>query len=144
MEEKELVERILQRGDTKYFDEIVKRYSGPVFSKALRVLKREDLAKDITQQAFIRAYTNLDSWRGGSLGAWITAIAMYLSLNTLDKLRRHRMESIEDTSFKDSPQEYSDEHEQLIQAMDEAIESLPSNDRAIIRLHYYEGKKQKQ
>jgi RNA polymerase sigma-70 factor (ECF subfamily) len=64
MEDKEIIERIIRHGDTKCYAEIVKRYSGTIYSKVLRLVKQSDMAKDITQQAFIRAYSNLDTWRG--------------------------------------------------------------------------------
>lgn len=141
MEDWELVDRILHKGDTKSFGEIVKRFSGRVFPKVLGLVKDEDLAKDIVQQTFIRAYTNLDSWNGGSLGGWINAIAMNLTLNELDKIRRRRTEPLENEEADRSTEDYSEEHEDLLQKMDRAIDQLPETDRNIVRLHYYSGMK---
>ena len=63
MEDEAIVRRILEQGETGCFGEIVSRYSGPVYSKTLGLMKDEDLTRDIVQQAFIRAYTHLDTWR---------------------------------------------------------------------------------
>ena len=90
MEDEAIVRRILEQGETGCFGEIVSRYSGPVYSKTLGLMKDEDLTRDIVQQAFIRAYSNLDSWRGTHLGGWINAIATHLALNALNKARRRR------------------------------------------------------
>ena len=123
MEDEAIVRRILEEGETKCFGEIVSRYSGSVYSKTLGLMKDEDLTRDIVQQAFIRAYTHLDSWRGGNLGVWINAIA------------------IEENDLKAPTDSYSEEHERRLQAMDEAIGRLSELDQQIIRLHYYKGKK---
>jgi RNA polymerase sigma-70 factor (ECF subfamily) len=141
MEEKELIERILKYGDTRCYKEIVERHSGMVFSKVIRLVKREDIAKDITQQAFIRAYSRLGCWRGGAFGAWINAIATHLALNFLSREQRYYMESMDDKRLQDVADDYSDEHEQLLSAMDAAISKLPDIDRQILLLHYYKGKK---
>lgn len=141
MEDKEIIERIIKHGDTKCYAEVVKRYSGTIYSKVLRLVKQPDMAKDITQQAFIRAYSNLDTWRGGALGGWINAIAMHLALNHLSKMQRQRTDSIEDKPLPDMSDDYSEERENMLSAMDRAIERLPEIDRQIIMLHYYKSKK---
>ena len=141
MEDEAIVRRILEEGETKRFGEIVSRYSGPVYSKTLGLMKDEDLTRDIVQQAFIRAYSNLDSWRGTHLGGWINAIATHLALNALNKARRRRTQPIEECDVKAPNDSYSDEHERRLQAMEEAIGRLPELDRNIIRLHYYKQKK---
>lgn len=141
MEDKEIVQRILRHGETQCYSLIVKRYSGMVFSKAISLMKREDLAQEITQQTFIRAYTNLDSWHGDSLGAWMLSIAAHLSLNTLDKIRRERTEFMDESKWKEPEPEDDEEHETLIQILEKSIKELPPDDQKIIRLHYYKGKK---
>lgn len=141
MEDEAIVRRILEEGETKRFGEIVSRYSGSVYSKTLGLMKDEDLTRDIVQQAFIRAYTHLDSWRGGNLGVWLNAIATHLALNAIDKAKRHRTQPIEENDLKAPTDSYSEEHERRLQAMDEAIGRLSELDQQIIRLHYYKGKK---
>ena len=49
MTDRELVNKVLRDGQQQSFAEIVKRYSGMVFSKALGMVHSEDLAKDIAQ-----------------------------------------------------------------------------------------------
>lgn len=66
MEDQELVRQIISHRQTRCYADIVSRYSGMVFSKALGVVKRRDLAAEITQQTFVKAYTRLGDWRGGA------------------------------------------------------------------------------
>ena len=88
MTDKELAKEVVLHGSHKAFAEIVHRYSGMVFSKALGVMHTEEGAAEVTQQTFVRAYENLDSWRGTELTPWLTAIATHTALKLLDKERR--------------------------------------------------------
>lgn len=139
MEDKELVENILS-GNFSLYKEIMKRYWGMVFANLYRYVRREDAAEEFTQQAFIRAYARLDTWQGATLGSWITSIAIYLAVNEMNKERRQKTQPIESIPIADK-NDYSEEREQLLQAVEARIEELPSGDKAIIKLHYYEGRK---
>ncbi|MCR5078007.1 MAG: sigma-70 family RNA polymerase sigma factor [Prevotella sp.] len=141
MDDKELVEHILRRGETDCFNLLMKRYMGQVFSRVIGIVRQEELAKDIAQQTFIRAFTRLASWHGSSFGAWVNTIAVHLSLNELERMRRHPVERLEDKCVKDAPSRCSDNREALLQRMDKAISQLPEKDQRIIRLYYYEGRK---
>ena len=134
MTDRELANKVLREHNQQCFAEIVRRYSGMVFSKALGIVKREELAKEIAQQTFVRAYERLVYWRGDSLSPWLAAIAMHLALNELER-EKHRMQPVPATD------EYDHDREVLLQRMEQAIELLPEQDRQIIRLHYYEQKK---
>ena len=72
MTDKELAQQVVQ-GNQKAFAEIVHRYSGMVFSKALGVMHNEEGAAEVTQQTFVRAYESIDAWRGTQLGPWLAA-----------------------------------------------------------------------
>lgn len=141
MEDKEIITEILHKGDCKAYAEIVSRYSGVVYSKTIGVVRSDELAREIVQQAFIRAYTRLNSWRGESLGAWLSAIALHLSINYLDKVRRHRMEQLDANARQIEEEQYSDEHEQRLQDMENAIANLPDDERELIQMHYYKNMK---
>ena len=61
----------MSHGDAATFSEVVRRYSSELYSKTLGVVKRTDVAQDIVQQAFFKAYQGLDTWRGERLGGVI-------------------------------------------------------------------------
>ncbi len=143
MKDRELANQVTQGGSQKAFAEIVHRYSGMVFSKALGVMHTEEGAAEVTQQTFVRAYQGLAAWRGTELGPWLTAIAAHTALKLLDKERRRRTSSLEGlpaSVVAGVPDEssYSEEHEARLQQMDAAIASLPESDQQFLRLHYYE------
>ena len=144
MTDKELAQEVVQHGSHKAFAEIVHRYSGMVFSKALGVMRTEEGAAEVTQQTFVRAYESLDAWRGTELAPWLTAIATHTALKLLDKERRRRTVSMDDLSVSSVLSEssesvsYSEDHEARLQQMEAAIEALPEQDQQLLHLHYYE------
>lgn len=140
MTDQQIVERILTRHDNKLFGVIVGKYSGVVLSKALGITRDKELAAEVSQQTFIKAYTNLDSWSGGaSLAPWLTVIAAHIAINLLDKIKRKNSAPLSE----DIPEEedYSEEHEEKLASLRQAIKQLPPQDRQIILLHYYQGMK---
>src|SRR3972149_2572572 len=60
-----------QRGDLDSFNRLVLAYQDLLYNTALRILGDDDLAADATQDAFISAFRNLTSYRGGSFKAWL-------------------------------------------------------------------------
>ena len=139
MTDRELVEEILTHGRREAFGQIVARHTSLVFSRAIGILHDEAEAAEVTQQTFVRAYENLASWRGENLAPWLATIASYTALKNIDRLRRHRHESLSETPQAERPEEpYSDERERRLQQMEQAIAELPEADRKILTLHYYE------
>lgn len=137
MNDKQLVEQVIHNGDKRCFAEIVKRYSGMVFSKSLGIVKREELAQEVCQQAFIKAYTRLGYWRSESLGPWLVSIAMHTALDILEQERRRRGIPIDSIGEKAMVEDYSEEREQMLLRMEEALSILPYGDREIVELHYF-------
>ncbi len=140
MEDRELVEQITTHGQTKYFAVIVNRYSGMIFSKVMGVVHREDMAAEVMQQTFVRAYEQLDVWRGQQLGPWLVTIALHTALHLLEKERRRRGQTVEEISDK-LTETYDYEREEMIQCMEAAIHQLPENEQQIIHLYYYQQQK---
>ncbi len=78
-----LVARALS-GDTAAFEAIVNRYRKPIYNLAYRMLGTHDRADDAAQEAFVRAYTRLKTYRpGGRFSAWMFAIASNLCIDSL-------------------------------------------------------------
>lgn len=67
---------------------------------------------------------------------------MHLALNAIDKEKRRKTEQLDDNIPRQS-EEYSEEHELMLQRLEEAIDELKPDDKAIIQLHYYEKKSTK-
>lgn len=76
-----------KEGDLNSFNRLVLAYQDLVYNQAYRMIGEEDAAADAAQEAFISAYRNLKSFRGGSFKAWILRI---VTNATYDELRRRQ------------------------------------------------------
>ncbi|MEX2372870.1 MAG: sigma-70 family RNA polymerase sigma factor, partial [Dehalococcoidia bacterium] len=79
-----LVERA-RAGDLQAFNSLVLRYQDGLYSLTLRMLGSSQPAEDATQEAFIRAWQRIDTFRGGSFKSWLFTIA---ANQARDELRR--------------------------------------------------------
>jgi RNA polymerase sigma-70 factor (ECF subfamily) len=71
-----------QGGNLFAFEEIVRRYQRRVYGTALRIVRRHDVADDVVQDAFLRAYQALERFdRQRPFGPWICRIAANLAVN---------------------------------------------------------------
>ncbi|MFW6074949.1 MAG: RNA polymerase sigma factor [Chloroflexota bacterium] len=85
-------------GDLDAFNILVDRYQGPVYSVALRYMRSPDLADDVTQDTFIRAYNALDTFRnneGKGFRSWLLRIASNRALDVLRASARRPADSLE-------------------------------------------------
>jgi RNA polymerase sigma-70 factor, ECF subfamily len=141
-----LVQRA-QRGDEQAFATLYQLHNKLVYSVCLRMTKDVAEAEDLTQEAFIQVFRNLNSFRGGSaFSTWLYRVAV----NTvLMKLRRKSppVLSLDAPVSRDSPslkREVEKEDLNLRGAIDRivlrrAIEELPAGCRQIFDLHEVEG-----
>lgn len=134
----ELIREVLQDSNERAFETLMKRYTSAVYGAALRLMKDEENAQEVTQMAFIQAYRQLDSWRGENFGAWVTIIANHIALRLLEKEKRRQTDPLDENV--DTPDETYDElKEQRLQSLEAAVAQLPEADRQIIEWHYYES-----
>jgi RNA polymerase sigma factor (sigma-70 family) len=90
MDETDLIQSALQ-GDLDSFNRLVLKYQNAAYNQAYRLLGEAHAADDATQEAFISAYRNLYSYRGGSFRAWVLRIVTNASY---DELRRRKRQPI--------------------------------------------------
>src|ERR1700739_2089339 len=82
--------RAAKRGDDKAFEELVRRYDRNVFRIAQHITQNREDAEDVVQDAFLKAYSNLEQFQGQSkFYTWLVRIAVN---EALMKLRRRRPE----------------------------------------------------
>ncbi len=76
-----------QQGDLEAFNRLILAYQDRVYNQAFRVLGEYQSADDATQEAFISAYKNIRTFRGGSFRAWLLRI---VTNACYDELRRRK------------------------------------------------------
>ena len=110
----------------KAFERIVKAYSEQLYWQIRRMVVSHDDANDLLQNTFIKAWTNLDYFRGDAkLSTWLYRIAFNECLNFLNKQRAENQLSIDET-------------QRLFQ---KAILQLPEKQRIIFNLKYFQEMK---
>src|SRR6187549_3365145 len=88
--------RLAQRGDMLAFEELVARHRDKIYARAFSMIRNEEDAIDLSQEAWIKAWQRLKQFQGdSSFLTWMTRIVINLCLDRLRKMKRERAESIE-------------------------------------------------
>src|SRR5690606_5539182 len=79
-------------GEERAFEELLRRYERPVFTLVLRMVRDRELAEDLAQEAFVRAFQAIRSYDPSyKFSSWIFKIANNL---TIDHLRKRRIDTV--------------------------------------------------
>jgi len=82
-------------GDLDSFNHLVHQYQDRVFNTAYRILGDYDKAEDAVQKAFIAAYQSIQSFRGGSMRAWLLRTTINACYDEIRRIKRRPTASIE-------------------------------------------------
>src|SRR5216684_6716743 len=95
-EDQKLV-RVAKKGDMAAFEELVARHRDKIYARAFSMMRNEDEAVDLSQEAWVKSWQRLEQFQGeSSFGTWVTRIVINLCLDQLRRRKRHRTESIEE------------------------------------------------
>ncbi len=137
--ERVLVRRVVggDRGaERALYDAHVER----VYRLAYRLAGEDDLARDITQDTFIRAFARLPDFRhDASLATWLHRVTLSVALNTLDKVRRVRRHEAPLDAGLDAAAPDRRADPDLTTQLAAAIDALPPRYRAVFVMHDVEG-----
>jgi RNA polymerase sigma-70 factor (ECF subfamily) len=144
--DEELVDAF-QRGDTSAFDELVSRWQRRIMGAIYRVVGREEDARDICQEAFLKAYRALGGFkREARFSSWMYQIALNLCRDRLRRRRGRTFLALDDASGADEilPGMHVDAVEDvevadLSRLVAAAVAALPEEQREVIVLKEYEG-----
>jgi RNA polymerase sigma-70 factor (ECF subfamily) len=146
----ELVRRV-QRGERGAFDLLVLRYQHRVVKLVARLLRDPAEAEDVAQEAFVKAYRAIGSFRGDSaFYTWLYRIAVNTARNTMASRQRRPLDYEADLSESeqtavDSRMRHGDTPEaaalsdEIHQTVNRAVEELPEDLRTAIILREIEG-----
>jgi RNA polymerase sigma-70 factor (ECF subfamily) len=147
--DEELVSRA-KAGDLDCFNQLVARWERPIYALAYRTLGREEDARDVVQEAFLRAYRGLRGFKGeAKFSSWLYRITLNLCR---DWSRRERRAPIVQVPEGTDPMDLVDEHVQQSESVEElvarremsaavarAMAELPEEQRTAILLKEYHG-----
>jgi RNA polymerase sigma-70 factor, ECF subfamily len=141
-----------KNGDLEAFSELVKRYDRNVFRIAQHITHNEEDAQDVVQDAFLKAYQNLEQFQGNSkFYTWLVRIAVNEALMRLRKRRNDRTVSLDEdveTEEGTMPREVADwspnpeqiyGQSELGDILKKTIQGLPPGFRTVFVLRDIEG-----
>jgi RNA polymerase sigma-70 factor (ECF subfamily) len=112
----------------------------PIYRLTFRLTGVEHLAREVTQNTFVRAFASLDGFRGESaFGTWLHSIAVSLSLN---EIRRRKREWARNAPLEDATglaESASSSDPLLREKVMEAVNDLPGGCRTVFMMHDAEG-----
>ncbi|HKI78875.1 MAG TPA: sigma-70 family RNA polymerase sigma factor [Ignavibacteriaceae bacterium] len=141
----------LKSGDFKSFKALVDEHQKKVLNTCNRFVNNREDAEDLTQEVFIEVYRSLSNFRGDSkISTWIYRIAVTKSLDYLRKKKRKKRfgtlknifseenPAIQVKSSESSNPDTNLENEDRIRILNEALGSLPENQRTVFTLSKYD------
>ena len=112
--------KLAAKGREMAFRELLSRYERPVFSLVYRMVRDRTLAEDLSQEAFIRAFNAIESYKSRyKFSSWIFKIA---NNHTIDYLRKRKLETV---SIDGSPHARTSEEEAQTRLVVESHEEAP-------------------
>jgi len=147
--DEELVARATA-GDLEAFNQLVTRWERPIYALAYRTLGREEDARDVVQEAFLRAYRGLRGFKGqAKFSSWLYRITLNLCR---DWMRRERRAPVVQVPEGTDPVDLADMHaaptesvedlvarREMSAAVARAMAELPEEQRTAIMLKEYQG-----
>jgi RNA polymerase sigma factor RpoE len=150
-EESELVRRA-RTGDLAAYDELVRRYHERVYATVYHMTANHEDANDLTQEAFIKAYQALKSFKGGSsFYTWVYRIAVNKTINFLKQRRNRAQISLNDIDFNaehdpdlvalisDKTPRREVSLSELQEKLNAAMQKLSEPHRLVVTLHDVQG-----
>ncbi len=151
-EEKALIERC-KRGDLAAFNDLVRKYEKQVYNFAYRLTGNYDDANDVAQDAFLRVFNAIGSFRGdASFSTWLFRITTNVFLDERKRAKAHPQASLDEylelgessvtRQIEDpspTPEAVLEESERA-QLLSNAVRDLPEYQRAMVTLYHGQQK----
>lgn len=139
MDEQELIARV-RAGEPAAERALYDAHVDRVYRLAYRVAGDDELARDFTQETFIRAFDRLGTFRGDArFSTWLHAIATTVALNGLRKVKRFRTRETALDAADGVPSAGRTAEPDLKTRLHAAIDALPDKYRMVVVMHDVEG-----
>ncbi len=137
IDEKKIISDCLD-GDAASYRLLVNKYQHFAYTLAVRITKNAEDAEEVTQDAFVKAYTSLSGFKGESkFSTWLYKIVLNLSMS---KVRRKKEphQNIDDLNLQTAIDSDGARKSERTYYVEKAIASLPEDEAAIVTLFYME------
>ena len=138
-------------GDTEAFEQLVFRHRDKIYARAMLMMRNEEEALDLSQEAWVKSWQRLHQFQGeSSFATWMTRIVINLCLDQIRRQKKVRSESIEQLEEdaggveRQMPVEIINPTEglekgELRKRIDEALGKLTEAHRTVVVMHEFEG-----
>ena len=143
-EESHIIKEILN-GKTEQYEYFLDRYGQQVFVLVDRIVSCQEDAEELTQDVFLKAFQQLSSFKAeSSFSTWIYRIATNIAISAVRK-KRNDVLRLDDSVFANLSDtqvdaELEDESEEQMERLQQAMNQLEADERALITLYYLEEK----
>ena len=143
-EEAHIIKEILN-GKTEQYEYFLDRYGQQVFVLVDRIVSCQEDAEELTQDVFLKAFQQLSSFKAEStFSTWIYRIATNIAISAVRK-KRNDVLRLDDSVFANLSDtqvdaELEDESEEQMERLQQAMNQLEADERALITLYYLEEK----
>ncbi len=143
----QLIDKVLD-GEKDIYEVIIRRYNERLFKIARSIIKDEDEAEDVMQEAYVRAYEHLDQFKGkAKFSTWLTKILINEAFQRKRKSKRFSdlpsMEGLE-LQDQDTPRKVEIKEQKIIkknvkELLETSIDSLPEKYRTVFVMREIEN-----
>ena len=143
-EEAHIIKEILN-GKTEQYEYFLDRYGQQVFVLVDRIVSCQEDAEELTQDVFLKAFQQLSSFKAeSSFSTWIYRIATNLTISAVRK-KRNDVLRLDDSVFANLSdtqvdEALEDDSEEQMERLQQAMNQLEADERAMITLYYLEEK----
>lgn len=130
-----------KEGDQSAYCGLFEAHQSRIMHIALQILRNEEAALDVAQDVFMRAYEVLTRWRGDArFSTWLYRTALNVCYERIRAEERQRKirDRMPPVNLVDSPEVHFLSND-VLNAINQAVESLPPRQREIFVLKHYEG-----
>ena len=143
-EEAHIIKEILN-GKTEQYEYFLDRYGQQVFVLVDRIVSCQEDAEELTQDVFLKAFQQLSSFKAeSSFSTWIYRIASNIAISAVRK-KRNDVLRLDDSVFANLSdtqvdEALEDDSEEQMERLQQAMNQLEADERALITLYYLEEK----
>ncbi len=135
-----MIREFLATRDARFFTELYRKYAGRVYAKCISLLKEEHLARDATQEIFLKIFLNLSQFGAQSkFSTWVYSITYNYCIDLLRKKKKlSDLFSSDMERLPDTADEISDEELKTMEVnrLREVLDLIPVGDKAILLMKY--------
>lgn len=141
LSDSQLIALYLQEQDARYFSQLYRRYAGKVFAKCISMLADHGMARDATQDVFIKILLNLSKFtEQSSFSTWVYSITYNYCIDLIRKKKKNILIFTEDMGRigKETDVNIPDSVilEMETNRLEKVMEKLPVGDKAILDMKY--------